>query len=450
MDAHRRTTSTSRNTANTNGRYDSSPSGQQNEVQACPHCGGLGYVTRDVPVNHPDFGKAFVCVCQRERVAAKRYQRMLKISNLQNYAHMQFENFVVERPGLSDPQRNSLRTALSLSMQFVEGVDGHWLVLQGTYGTGKTHLAAAIGNFLVENGYNVLFLTVPDLLDHLRTTFDPSADMRYGDLFEMVRSVRVLILDDLGTEAPTQWAGEKLFQLLNDRYIRELPTVITTNHSVEDLDKRIASRLQDRRFVWRSEINVPDYRSTFDFAEDITESNPYRSMRFDNFKAYTENLQRAVQLAREYGAAPDGWLLLHGDHGSGKTHLAAAIANERRAKGQTVTFLTAADLFDYLRDAFNSKHETVNERLQFLRETPLLVIDGVNLRSATGWTAEKLFQLVDYRYMLRKPMLLTASTDDLRDMDTRFSSRFLDSRICRMFEIRATPYYKRAQGTSYD
>jgi len=394
-------------------------------------------------VNHPDFGKAFVCVCQRERVAARRHERLLRLSNLEAYAHMRFNNFVTDRPGLTDAQRESLRMALSLSIQFVEDIDGRWLVLQGGFGTGKTHLAASIGNFLVENGYDVMFLTVPDLLDHLRTTFSPNSEVRYDELFDMVRNVRVLILDDMGTEAPTQWAGEKLFQLINERYIRELPTVVTTNTPTEELDPRVASRLQDRRFVWRWVLNVPDYRSTFDFAEEVTEYNPYDVMTFEGFQAYTENLKRARQMAEDYARRPEGWLLFHGANGTGKTHLAAAVANARRATGQQVSFLTLADLMDYLRDAFNSKSETVNQRLQFLREAPLLVLDGFKLRSASGWTVEKLFQLIDYRYMTGKPTLITATTEDLRGLDKQFSSRFLDTRICRLFEISAIPYYER-------
>jgi len=84
-------------------------------------------------------------------------------------------------------------------------------VLTGTYGCGKTHLAAAIGNFRDAMGEEVIFQVVPDLLDHLRATFSPNSSISYDSLFEQVRSTRLLILDDLGTQSATPWAKEKLF-----------------------------------------------------------------------------------------------------------------------------------------------------------------------------------------------------------------------------------------------
>ena len=115
----------------------------------------------------------------------------------------------------------------------------------GGYGCGKTHLAAAIANAVVQRGITPLFVTVPDLLDHLRATYAPYLSGGYSDRFEQVRTTPLLILDDLGTENTTSWALEKLFQLLNYRYLMRLPTVITTNQELEHLDPRLRSRLAD-------------------------------------------------------------------------------------------------------------------------------------------------------------------------------------------------------------
>ena len=62
--------------------------------------------------------------------------------------------------------------------------------------------------------------------------------MAYDDLFESVRTCALLVLDDLGTQSSTAWAQEKLFQVLNHRYNARLPTVVTTNHRLEELDER--------------------------------------------------------------------------------------------------------------------------------------------------------------------------------------------------------------------
>ena len=87
----------------------------------------------------------------------------------------------------------------------------------GPYGVGKTHLAAAIAHEVLSRGHAVLFAVVPDLLDHLRTTFGPHSTISYDEQFDFLRAVPLLTLDDLGTESATPWAREKLYQLINHR-----------------------------------------------------------------------------------------------------------------------------------------------------------------------------------------------------------------------------------------
>lgn len=76
-------------------------------------------------------------------------------------------------------------------------------------------------------GEPAAFAFVPDPLDHLRSAFAPSSDVPYDTFFEQVKKVTLLVLDDLGSQPSTPWAGEKLYQLLASRYDHRLPTVIT-------------------------------------------------------------------------------------------------------------------------------------------------------------------------------------------------------------------------------
>jgi DNA replication protein DnaC len=114
---------------------------------------------------------------------------------------------------------------------------------------------------LLKVHFQVLFAVVPDLLDHLRSTFGPNSETAYDERFELIRSARLLVLDDLGTENTTPWAREKLFQIINHRYNYSLPTVITSNRKPDDIEPRIASRMFDA--VLCSEVIVieaGDYR----------------------------------------------------------------------------------------------------------------------------------------------------------------------------------------------
>jgi DNA replication protein DnaC len=134
--------------------------------------------------------------------------------------------------------------------------------LIGDYGCGKTHLAAAIANHaLSELNMRPVFAVVPDLLDYLRSTFSPSAEMRYESRFDTIRGADLLVLDDLGTENTTAWAKEKLFQIINHRYMERLPTVVTTNVDPERIDGRIRSRLFDTGLSSAVFIEAGDYRT---------------------------------------------------------------------------------------------------------------------------------------------------------------------------------------------
>jgi DNA replication protein DnaC len=235
--------------------------GSQDEAQpqhvaaVCPRCHGAGYLVRDVPYGHPEFGELVTCPCRAAEKQQLRRHKLLTMSNLGPFSDKTFENFDAGVPGVA--------RAYARARKFAEHPAG-WLILFGGYGCGKTHLAAAIANqVLRENLMTVLFAVVPDLLDHLRSTFGPNSEVEYDERFEQIRGAHILMLDDFGTENATPWAREKLFQLINHRYNYRLPTVITSNRKPEDIDQRIFSRLSDRELC--DEITIidgGDYRRT--------------------------------------------------------------------------------------------------------------------------------------------------------------------------------------------
>jgi DNA replication protein DnaC len=145
----------------------------------------------------------------------------------------------------------TLAEAYQRAVEFARSPTG-WLVLAGHVRTGKTHLAAAIKNERDRLGEQTLFMTAPDLLDYLRATYAPDSNVTYDRGFDAIRNAEVLILDDYGAHSSTPWAEEKLFQLLNHRFNGRLPTVVTTNQSLEGgsvsgtlQELRILSRLMD-------------------------------------------------------------------------------------------------------------------------------------------------------------------------------------------------------------
>jgi DNA replication protein DnaC len=120
-----------------------------------------------------------------------------------------------------------------------------WLVLLGPVGTGKTHLAMAMANGCIDAGITTLFAARPALLDHLRASYAPEAPVVSQQWLTQMSQVEVLVLDDMGMQHHSNWADEKVFQLIDTRYTARLPTVITlTREAWTSLDERIRSRLQ--------------------------------------------------------------------------------------------------------------------------------------------------------------------------------------------------------------
>lgn len=417
----------------------------------CPICQGIGFVRQDLPVGHPEFGKVEICVCRQNQVSQQVRQRLFALSNLDELGHLTFENF--QRRGLVglwQQQAESLEVAFNQARHFAQNLKG-WLLLQGGYGCGKTHLAAAIANFAVDMGIPTLFITVPDLLDTLRFAYqDPEAT--FEERFEQIRQAPLLVMDDFGTQNATPWAQEKIFQILNYRYINHLPLVVTTNLSVKDMEGRIQSRLADPELVTRVEILAPDYRRPVkDFGHhelsslDVLHDKTFASFDLRQGEDLTadelKSVERAFKEAQKYADKPRGWIVFTGSYASGKTHLAAAVANYRNEQGFPSLFVVVPDLLDHLRATF-SPNSTVSldRRFEEIRTAPLLILDDLGTQTTTPWAREKLYQLFNYRYNAALPTVITTSTFK-EEMDNRLLSRMEDTRLCKIYSITAPPYH---------
>jgi len=350
---------------------------------------------------------------------------------------------------LTEEKQRNLRWVFERCRAFAEDPRG-WLVLRGGPGCGKTHLAAAIANFRLELGMPAILLTVPDLLDFLRAAFGPDASTTFDERFLQIKTAELLILDDFGTESGTAWAQEKLFQILNYRYNGHLPTVVTTNRELEEIELRVRSRLVDPSLVQILTILAPDFRRAGVDQEqsEISSLNLHFEQTFSTFnlrqgelrREELENLQRAFDLARSYAEAPQNWLVLTGTYGCGKTHLSAAIANHWRKNGLPVLFISVPDLLDDLRATFGPDSSTsYSKRFREIRAARYLVLDDLGTENATEWVREKLFQVFDYRYNARLPTVITTATPIDR-LDTRLATRILDPTHCTAFAILAASY----------
>lgn len=409
------------------------------------------------------------------------------MSNLDRLSHLNFENFSTsgneKAKFMSPKERESLHQALEKGENFSKYLQG-WLLLEGGYGCGKTHLAAAIANNAVDRGVPTLFITVPDLLDSLRFAYaDP--ETTFEQRFEEVRNASLLILDDFGTQNATGWAQEKLFQIINYRYINKIPTVITTNLMLDEIEGRIRSRLQDEEFVNHIKISAPDYRrpeetsnpgvsmlslpelkgmtfKTFHTREDeigkevvttkVTEkqdkfNNKYKDKEITRVRVTVNDVKtlgEAFNEAVNFSEAPKGWLVYLGESYCGKTHLAAAIGNYRIALGGQAILVEVSGLLDYLRQTFDrSSDVSFNRRFYEIRTTPLLILDDLKESGASSvWAEDKLYSVLNYRYNAHLPTVIT-STMRAEKFAVSYSSlwnKLIDPTKCKVFAIDMPPY----------
>ena len=312
-----------------------------------------------MPVGHPYFGKAIPCRCQERTDDPSRLERLQRYSNMGLLTRLAFERTLPDGRSADTDDRALFRLAFHAAAAYAEEPQG-WLVFTGPSGAGKTHLAAAVANRVMELGRPVFFVFVPDLLDHLRSTYTPTSEITYDQLFEQVRTAPLLVLDDLGGHSSTPWAQEKLYQVLNYRHLSQLPTVITIGVPPESLDERWQTRIWDPQLAASYALGAGRGRGP---AEEwgMVEPELRHRMTFESFEvagnaagnAQRQSLEAALRMAQNFAGEPEGWLVFLGPRGCGKTHLSVAVADAQLRQGRDVRYFLAADLLDRLRDAFS-------------------------------------------------------------------------------------------------
>ena len=162
------------------------------------------------------------------------------------------------------PQNVNQRMELEQCSQYCEQPFGsNGLMLIGPVGTGKTHLAIAIARKLMKKQIGYYYVNMPKLLAQIRSAMGSNSGESQDFLKELI-SVNLLIIDDIGAERITDWVREQFYLLINGRYEAALPTIVTTNESMEELEERIGHRVISRLIEMCRGIVLdgPDYRWT--------------------------------------------------------------------------------------------------------------------------------------------------------------------------------------------
>lgn len=147
-----------------------------------------------------------------------------------------------------DGHNEAKKSAAGYADKVVENhaVGAGWLFIHGKSGSGKTMLAAVLARVCAHKGVRQEWLNTSMLLLKLRDGMKTNTPE--SDILSEYRRVSLLVLDDLGSEIPTDYSKSSLYILLNDRWEGNRATIITSNLGIKELGKALGSRIADRIF----------------------------------------------------------------------------------------------------------------------------------------------------------------------------------------------------------
>jgi DNA replication protein DnaC len=227
-------------------------------IEICPICNGSGWEPAEID------GKVRRCRC----LSSARTDRLLSEAKIpKRYEHCDLDSYA--------PNHESQKKAKIYVQRFLDKYPqiDVGLLLLGTCGVGKTHLAVALlKQVITEKGDGGLFYDFRDLLREIQASWNSISQSSELDVLRPVLEAKVLVLDELGANKPTEWVRDTIAHIINCRYNDKKLTIFTSNYldtpakqGEESLTDRIGVRLRSRLYEMCREVEIHG----MDFRQEI-------------------------------------------------------------------------------------------------------------------------------------------------------------------------------------
>ena len=180
---------------------------------------------------------------QKLLLKKQRNDRTYKMAKPSRFLDATFDNFIATTP----KQKASLKACKTFAEKFTTlSKQKGGLIMVGNVGTGKTHLAIAIGQALLAKDLTVKYLTIGRLIRAVRDTWGSKEQSEEDIYYNLSRNYELLIIDEIGVQNCSENEKSILFEVINARYEEQKPTILISNLDVTEIEHVVGQRVFDR------------------------------------------------------------------------------------------------------------------------------------------------------------------------------------------------------------
>ena len=238
------------------------PQDYLSEPYVCPLCKDEGFVD----------GKR--CACFEKLVREESFRRLNRLSplSLSDFDNFDLSYYSSVSDGTAPSAFEQMKKIYQYCKRYAENFSSHSanLLMSGRTGLGKTHLSLAIAKAAIQKGCGVIYGSAPDLLAQIEKERFSRGDSAIQTL-DLMLDCDLLILDDLGAEFATNFTAATIYQIMNSRLNKGLPTIISTNLSYQEMLKNYGERVSSRL--------IGSYVPLFFTGQDVRQQKMTRNMK---------------------------------------------------------------------------------------------------------------------------------------------------------------------------